>query len=98
MAIDMDGRIYSLLGGWKGIFQRLRVDKRERGNTRDRAESIIRKVNEANEMVREDRERERNSRAESIRGINDEMTNMGKEREIERGVNSVIKYCGGGEN
>ena len=86
------------MGRWKGIFQRLRVDKRERGNIRDRSESIIRKVNEANEMVREDRERERNSRAEYIRGINDEMTNMGKEREIERGVNSVIKYCGGGSN
>ena len=44
----------------------LRASERKRDNTRDRAKLIIRQMNEVEDMVREARERERNTRSEAI--------------------------------
>ena len=73
----MEGALYSLLGGFWYINQRLMEVERYWGEKRYRANSLVRQVNEAKGMVVELRYREYNTRAEDIRGINNEMTNMG---------------------
>ena len=67
--MDMGGRLDSLLGQPRGLGQRLMVDKRERGDTREREDLIVRKTNEAEGMVREARGRDINARYEDIRGL-----------------------------
>ena len=47
MGMEMDGRLNSLLGVRRDISQRLRLDEREKGDARDRAESLLRKIDEA---------------------------------------------------
>ena len=61
------------------LFQRPREADRDRGDTRDRTKSLVRQVNEAEEMVKEARDKENIVRAKAIIGINDDMTNMGNE-------------------
>ena len=36
------GGVDSLLGGWRDLRQRLRVDERDRGDARYKAESLVR--------------------------------------------------------
>ena len=45
MDMDLEGRLDSLLGGWRDLMQRLREDKRKRDDSRDRAESLVRNIN-----------------------------------------------------
>ena len=47
----------------------LRAFGRERGDTRDRADSLVSKIDEDGGMLREARERERNARSDAIGGI-----------------------------
>ena len=61
------------------LFQRPREADRDRGDTRDRTKSLVRQVNEAEEMMKEARDKENIVRAKAIIGINDDMTNMGNE-------------------
>ena len=42
MTVDMEGRIDSLLGRWSDLRKRLRADERERDDTREKAESLVR--------------------------------------------------------
>ena len=42
MAMDLEGRIDSLLEGWRDIMQRLMEDKRESDDARERDESLVR--------------------------------------------------------
>ena len=47
MAIDLEGVINYLLLGWRDIRKRPRETKRERGGSRDRAKTILRRVGES---------------------------------------------------
>ena len=71
------GIIYFLFGGWMYLFQRPREADRDRGDTRDRTKSLVRQVNEAEEMVKEARDKENIVRAKAIIGINDDMNKLG---------------------
>ena len=42
MAVDLEGRLDSLLGGRRDLKQRLRADERERDDARYKARSIVR--------------------------------------------------------
>ena len=88
------------MGGWRDLCQKLRMDERERGNTRDREELLVMQVGEAGVVAREERYGERNARSKARKGINYEMKDMGKERERERGGGGGvgITYCRGGVN
>ena len=79
MPMYPEGRFYSLLGGLRDHRQRPRATKRESDNIRDRAENIVRNINEAEGMVIEARERKFNSRAKAVGGINKEIGDLGKE-------------------
>ena len=41
MNMDMEGRLNSLLGGWRYLRQRLRAADRERDDDRERAKSFL---------------------------------------------------------
>ena len=58
-----------MLGYWTFLGKILRVSKRDRENARERAKSIIRQMGEAEGVVREARDRERNARYKAIGGI-----------------------------
>ena len=47
-----------MLGGCRYLRQRLRSAKRERGNSRDRPESLVSNIDEVEGMAREARDRE----------------------------------------
>ena len=64
--------------GQRDIGQKLRLTKRERDNSRESIELLLRQVNKNEGIVREARDRDRNTRAKDIRGINDEINDMGK--------------------
>ena len=42
MAMDLEGRLYYLLGGRRDIRQRLRAAERERDDARERSKSLVR--------------------------------------------------------
>ena len=44
------------MGGWRDLVQRMRAAEREMENARERAEFLVRKVDEAEGMVRESRD------------------------------------------
>ena len=69
------------MGEQRDLGQRLRAAKRERDDARNKVKLLVRQANEAKGVVREAGDRERNARAESIGGINNEMTYMRKELE-----------------
>ena len=71
-------RLYCLLGGRRDIGQRPRVAERDTDNTRDMSEFLIRQVDEAKRITREDRDIDINPREKAIGGLNDEMKNMEK--------------------
>ena len=73
----MEGRL-----NWKYIGKILRVYKRERDNSRDRAKSIVSKLDKAGRKVRRAREREFNARSEAIGGLIEYITNNGKDMEV----------------
>ena len=50
----------------------------ERDNARDGDELIVRNIDKDKRMVREERDRERNIRAKAIRGISEDISDMGK--------------------
>ena len=52
VAVDLEGRLDSLLGGQRDLRQRLRVDKRERKNSRYKSKSLVRYIDEADGIVR----------------------------------------------
>ena len=52
MAVELEGRLDSLLGGQRDLRQRLRVDKRERKNSRYKSKSLVRYIDEADGIVR----------------------------------------------
>ena len=58
MDTDLEWRFFYPLVGRRDVSQRPREAEREREYARDRAELIVRKIDEANGMVRETRERE----------------------------------------
>ena len=62
----------------------MRAANRERGNARDRAESLIRQVDKAEGMEREARERCCKYRSKAFRAISEEMTDLGKELERDK--------------
>ena len=76
------------MGGRRDIDQRIRVSERDKGNARYRSESLVSQVGEAKGMVGEARDREIKAKVKYIRGNNDDINDMGKERDrdIERGV------------
>ena len=78
IAIDMEGRIDSLLEGQMDIMQRLREDERERDDSRDNNEFIVVYIDETDGIVREARERECNIRAKATGGLSEEITDLGK--------------------
>ena len=71
MDLELEGVLNSLLGGRRDLRQRLREPGRERGNARHRAESLLRKIDEAKRMVREARDSECNARSKASRGISE---------------------------
>ena len=56
--MELEGRLDSLLGGRRDLRQRPRAAERERDNARDRAELLVRKIDEAEGMAIEERDRE----------------------------------------
>ena len=62
----------------------MRVDKRKREDSRDRSVLLVRKANTYKEVVREVRERERNTRDEDVGGINKDMDELVKDLERDR--------------
>ena len=50
--IELEGRIGSLLGGWRYLRQRLKAADSKRVNSRDRVELFVRKINESKEIFR----------------------------------------------
>ena len=52
MAVELEGRLDSLLGGQRDLRQRLRADKRERKNSRYKSKSLVRYIDEADGIVR----------------------------------------------
>ena len=50
--MELEGRLDSLLGGQRDLRQRLRVDKRERKNSRYKSKSLVRYIDEADGIVR----------------------------------------------
>ena len=59
----------------------LRADKRKSEDSMDKAKSLIRYIYEADGIVREAREREFKDRVKAVRGISEEIKNLGKELE-----------------
>ena len=45
--MDLYGRIYSLLGGWRDLCQRMREAEMERGDERDRDDYLLRQIDKA---------------------------------------------------
>ena len=68
-------------GGRRYIRKRLRADERERDNSREKSKLRLIRIDEADGIVREEREREFNDRVKAIGGINEEITNLGKDLE-----------------
>ena len=66
----------------------MRPDKREGGNSRERAKSLVSQAVEDEGVMREAREIERNYRDESVGGIDKDISNMGKE--LERSKDEVV--------
>ena len=50
--MDMEVRLYYLLGGWRGLGKMMRATERERDDTRDRVKLLVRKVNKEKGMAR----------------------------------------------
>ena len=69
------------MGGKRDIGKRPRAAEREMDNAREIAESLIRQVDEAKGMVREVRDRDINTRGNTIGGLNDDMKNTEKDME-----------------
>ena len=75
-AMEMDGRIYYLLGGGRYLGQISRLDDRKRCEARDRSESLVRQVGEVKGMLIEARERYSNVMDNAVGWLNKYMTNM----------------------
>ena len=85
MDVDLERRIDSLLGGRRYLGQRPGSDERERNNAMDKAESLVRYIDETDGIVREVRERECNARTKAVGGISEDIADMGKELERYQG-------------
>ena len=57
----------------------MREADRDRENARYRSKSLVSKYDEDEGVVREAREKERNTRAEAVGGINGDMAELGKD-------------------
>ena len=64
--------------------QNLRTAEKERENTRDRVKLLVKQTNKDEGVVIEARDRERNSKAEAVGGIGEDMAELGKELERAR--------------
>ena len=84
MAMELDRMLYSLLGRWRDLCQRMRAAERGRGNARYRGESLVRQADDAKGVVIEAMDRKCNAWTKAIRGTNDETNYMGKEIEVDR--------------
>ena len=62
----------------------MRADERETEDIRYRAESPVRNIDEDEGLVRESRERECNTRSKAVRGISKEITNLGKDLDMDQ--------------
>ena len=71
MDTDLEWRFFYPLVGRRDVSQKPREAEREREDARDRAESIVRKIDKAKGMVRETRERECKTRSNAARGISE---------------------------
>ena len=65
--------------GRRNIRQRLRADERERSDVMNKAKSLVRKIDEAEGVVRDARERECNTKA--VVGLIEEIADLVKELE-----------------
>ena len=79
--MELEGRLDSLLGGRRDLRQRPRAAERERDNARDRAESMVRKIDEAEGMAIEERDRECYTRAKAVRGFGEGIADLGNDLE-----------------
>ena len=79
MAVDLEGMLDFLFRGEMYLRQRLRADERERDNTMEKSESLVRYIDEADGIVREARGRKCNARAKSNGGTSKDIIDMGKE-------------------
>ena len=82
--MDLEERLNYLLVGRRDLRQRLRAAERDREDASDRAESLVRKIDEAKRMVIEAMERERNVRAKAAGGLSEDITDLEKELERNR--------------
>ena len=81
MDMELEGRLYFVLGGRRDLRQRRRADERERDDTRYRYKSLLRKIGKSERMVREVRDNDCNARSKASKGISKDIVNMWKELE-----------------
>ena len=56
MNIDLEGRFYNLLGGWRDFRQKLGESNMDKEYVMDRSKLIVRNINKAKGVLRETRE------------------------------------------